>query len=78
MTVQDIPAIIMRINQKEYISLTDMVKTRSNATRASDVIKNWMRSCITLEFLDTWKMIYNHTFTLSIREWISKINAIGM
>ena len=52
-TVQDIPVTIIRIGQKDYISLTDMAKARTDATRAADVIKNWLRTRTTLEFLGT-------------------------
>ena len=41
-TVQDIPVTILSIDQKDYISLTDMAKARTDASRAADVIKNWL------------------------------------
>ena len=94
-TVQDIPVTIISIDQKDYISLTDMAKARTDATRAADVIKNWLRTRTTLEFLGTWELMYNpnfkvvdfdhfrseaglHTFTLSVKEWITRTDAIGM
>ncbi|MBQ0054856.1 MAG: KilA-N domain-containing protein [Synergistaceae bacterium] len=46
----------------DYISLTDMARARTDSSRAADVIKNWMRSRTTLEFLGTWEMIYNTDF----------------
>lgn len=52
----------MNINQKDYISLTDMAKARTDATRAADVIKNWLRTRTTLEFLGTWEVMYNPNF----------------
>lgn len=61
-TVQNIPVTIMNINQKDYISLTDMAKARTDATRAADVIKNWLRTRTTLEFLGTWEVMYNPNF----------------
>jgi len=60
--VQDIPVTIIRIDQKDYISLTDMAKARTDATRAADVIKNWLRTRTTLEFLGTWELMYNPAF----------------
>jgi hypothetical protein len=60
--VQNIPVSIMNVNQKDYISLTDMAKARTDATRAADVIKNWLRTRSTLEFLGTWEMMYNPDF----------------
>ena len=38
--VQDVPVTIMKIDQRDYISLTDMAKARTDAGRAADVIKN--------------------------------------
>lgn len=91
-TAQDVPVTVMQVDQSDYISLTDMAKARTDSTRAADVIKNWLRTRSTLEFLG---IMYNpnfkvvefdhfkneaglHTFTLSAKEWIEKTNAIGM
>lgn len=60
--VQDVPVTILNIDQKDYISLTDMAKARTDATRAADVIKNWLRTRTTLEFLGTWEVMYNPDF----------------
>ena len=61
-TVQDVPVTIISIDQKDYISLTDMAKARTDAARAADVIKNWLRTRTTLEFLGTWEVMYNPDF----------------
>lgn len=61
-TVQDTPVTILRIDQNDYISLTDMAKARTDASRAADVIKNWLRARSTLEFLGTWEVMYNPSF----------------
>ena len=61
-TVQNIPVTIMNIDRNDYISLTDMAKARTDAVRAADVIKNWLRTRSTLEFLATWEMMYNPDF----------------
>lgn len=61
-TVQDVPVTIMNVNQRDYISLTDMAKARTDAGRAADVIKNWLRARSTLEFLGTWEIMYNPNF----------------
>ena len=60
--VQDVPITIMNTDQSDYISLTDMAKARTDASRAADVIKNWLRSRSTLEFLGTWELMYNPDF----------------
>ena len=61
-TVQDVPVTIMNVDQRDYISLTDMAKARTDAGRAADVIKNWLRARSTLEFLGTWEIMYNPDF----------------
>ena len=61
-TVQDVPVTVMQIDQSDYISLTDMAKARTDSTRAADVIKNWLRTRSTLEFLGTWEVMYNPNF----------------
>ena len=61
-TVQDTPVTILSFDQRDYISLTDMAKARTDGTRAADVIKNWLRARSTLEFLGTWEIMYNPDF----------------
>lgn len=61
-TVQDVPVTVMQVDQSDYISLTDMAKARTDSTRAADVIKNWLRTRSTLEFLGTWEIMYNPNF----------------
>lgn len=61
-TVQDVPVTIMNVDQRDYSSLTDMAKARTDAGRAADVIKNWLRARSTLEFLGTWEVMYNPNF----------------
>ena len=61
-TVQNIPVTILNLDQREYISLTDMAKARTDSSRAADVIKNWLRSRSTLDFLGTWEILYNPDF----------------
>lgn len=39
-----------------------MAKARTDAARAADVIKNWLRARSTLEFLGTWEVMYNPDF----------------
>nr|WP_325215084.1 KilA-N domain-containing protein [uncultured Oscillibacter sp.] len=61
-TVQNVPVTILNLDQQEYISLTDMAKARTDSSRAADVIKNWLRTRSTLEFLGTWEVLYNPDF----------------
>ena len=46
--------------QNEFISLTDIAKYKSDAP--NDVIKNWMRSRDTIEFLGLWESLHNPDF----------------
>ena len=43
-TVQNIPMTILNLDQREYISLTDMAKACTDSSRAADVLKNWLRA----------------------------------
>ena len=61
-SVQGTPVTVINIDQDDYISLTDMAKARTDAVRAADVIKNWLRTRSTLEFLGTWEIMYNPNF----------------
>ena len=61
-TVQDTTISVMKVNKEDFICLTDMAKARTDAGRAADVIKNWIRARTTLEFLGTWEVMYNPNF----------------
>ena len=39
-----------------------MAQAKSDASRAADIIKNWIRTRTTLEFLGAWEKIYNPNF----------------
>lgn len=52
----------MSYNDKDYISLTDMANGKQSESRAADIIKNWIRTRYTIEFLGTWEMIHNPKF----------------
>ena len=60
--VQDSDITIINLNDKDYISLTDMANAKEGESRAADIIKNWLRNRYTLEFLGTWEMIHNPNF----------------
>ena len=53
---------ITQINEEDYICLTDMAKAKKGDNRAADVIKNWLRTRTTIEFLGTWEKLYNPNF----------------
>lgn len=53
---------IISVEERDFISLTDMANAKEGASRAADVIKNWLRARYTLEFLGTWEQINNPSF----------------
>lgn len=46
--------------ENEFISLTDIARYKSDEPK--DVIKNWMRSKDTIEFLGLWEELHNSNF----------------
>ncbi|MGY0426035.1 MAG: KilA-N domain-containing protein [Polaribacter sp.] len=46
----------------DYICITDMANAKDGTGRAADIIKNWIRTRATLEFLGTWEQLYNLDF----------------
>jgi len=91
--VQKTDVTILKINEDDYISLTDIAKYKSN--EPTDVIANWMRNRNTIEYLGIWETLYNpvfkplefegfrkeaglNAFTLSPQKWIEATNAKGM
>lgn len=53
---------IISVEEKDYISLTDMANAKESESRAADIIKNWLRNRYTIEFLGTWELINNPHF----------------
>ena len=52
---------ITGIEDNDYISLTDLARIK-NSKEPKDVVKNWMRSRSTLEFLGLWEKMNNPGF----------------
>ncbi len=92
--VKGIQIATFRIENEDYISLTDIARNK-NAEEPKDVVKNWMRSRTTIEFLGLWEQLNNSTFkgvefdsflfeagsnsfTLSPTKWIETTNAKGI
>ena len=46
----------------DFISLTDMASVKESQARSADIIKNWLRTRYTLEFLGVWEQIHNPNF----------------
>lgn len=51
--VQDTEITVVNHNEHDYISLTDMANAKESESRATDIIKNWIRNRYTIEFLGT-------------------------
>ena len=54
-------SIIAYEDQNDYISLTDIAKQK-NQEFPRDIIKNWLRSRSTIEFLGVWEKMHNPNF----------------
>ncbi len=84
--VNDTEITILAIDEKDYISLTDMVKGIENGLA---LIEKWLRNKNTIEFLGIWEEMYNpnfnspefegiknaaglNRFILSVKQWIEK------
>ncbi len=91
--VQQTDVTNLKINDNDYISLTDIARFKSH--EPTDVIANWMRNRNTIEYLGIWETLYNplfkplefegfkkeaglNAFTLSPQKWIESTNAKGM
>jgi len=78
-------------NEKEYISLTDILKAKDGDFFISD----WLRNRNTIEYLGIGESVYNldfnygeftiiksqaglNSYKLSVKEWTEKTNAIGL
>ena len=94
MNVNDNEIRIMRIENEDYISLTDLAKYK-NPNTPSDVIKKWLSNYDTIEFLGLWEELSNEnfnsaefsqikndapkkSFTMSPSQWCTKVNAKGI
>lgn len=62
-TVKGTEIAIYTIAQKDYISITDIARCR-NSDAPADVIKNWLRSRSTIEFIGLWEKLNNPQFKL--------------
>jgi hypothetical protein len=60
--VKETEITIVSIEEKDYISLTDMANAKESKSRAADIIKNWIRNRYSIEFLGTWERIHNPNF----------------
>lgn len=59
--VKGIGIATLHHNGEDYISLTDIAREK-NANEPKDVVKNWMRSKTTIEFMGIWEQLNNPNF----------------
>jgi hypothetical protein len=52
----------LSLEERDYISLTDMANAKESESRAADIIKNWLRTRYAIEFLSVWEHINNPNF----------------
>lgn len=82
---------VTTIDDKDYISLTDMLKAKDGDFFISD----WLRNRNTVEFLGIWEQIHNpdfnygefatirnqaglNSFKISVKEFVSRTNAVSL
>ena len=90
-TVQNTDISVVKYNEEDYISLTDMAKSQLQ----EHIIFRWLSLKNTIEYLGEWEMLYNpdfnctefgtiknaagsNNFVLSVKTWIERTNAIGI
>lgn len=60
--VENSEITILVVEERDYISLTDMANAKESESRAADIIKNWLRTRYAIEFLSVWEQINNPNF----------------
>ena len=90
-TVQNTDINIVKYNDEDYISLTDMARSQLQ----EHIIFRWLSLKSTIEYLGEWEILYNtdfnctefgtiknaagsNKFVLSVKTWIERTNAIGI
>jgi KilA-N domain len=73
-TVKGIGITTLKINGEDFISLTDIARIK-NPDEPKDVVKNWLRSKTTIEFIGLWEELNNPNFKGV--EFDSFLNAAG-
>ena len=90
-TVQNTDISVVKYNEEDYISLTDMARSQLQ----EHIIFRWLSLKSTIEYLGEWEMLYNpdfnytefgtiknaagsNNFVLSVKTWIERTGAIGI
>ncbi|MBR4264801.1 MAG: KilA-N domain-containing protein [Bacteroidales bacterium] len=89
--VQDTEITIMKVNDEDYLCLTDMLKAKDG----DFFITDWLRNRNTLEYVGIWEKVYNpnfnygefatiksnsglNSFKISVKEFVARTNAISL
>ena len=90
-TVKDTEITITKVNEEDYLCLTDMLKAKDG----DFFITDWLRNRNTLEYIGIWEKVYNpnfnygefaliknqsglNSFKISVKEFVAKTNAISL
>ncbi len=60
-TVQGSGIAVITKHEDDYLSITDIARHK-NPEEPKDIVKNWMRSKTTIEFLGLWERLHNPNF----------------
>ena len=89
--VQDTEINVIRVENEDYICLTDMIRAKDGDFFVTD----WLRNRNTLEFIGIWEKVYNpnfnygefatirnqaglNSFKISVKEFVERTNAISL
>ena len=92
LNIQDITINLTKINDDDYICLTDMT---ANQDEGSKLIEKWLTNKNTIEFLGIWEELNNKMFNspefggimseagtnrfyMSVKQWIERTGAVGI
>ena len=90
-TVKDTEINVVKVNDEDYICLTDMLRAKDG----DFFITDWLRNRNTLEFIGIWEKVYNpvfnygefatirnqsglNSFKISVKEFVARTNAISL
>ncbi|MBQ7955421.1 MAG: KilA-N domain-containing protein [Lachnospiraceae bacterium] len=90
--VDDVAIQVIKFEEEDYISLTDMVRNIENGVV---LIEKWLRNKNTIEFLGIWEELYNeqfdydeynsimneaglNRFAMSVKQWVERTNSKGI
>lgn len=90
-TVQNTEVSVIKVDEEDYICLTDMLRAKDG----DFFITDWLRNRNTLEYIGIWEKVYNpnfnygefatirnqsglNSFKISVKEFVARTNAISV